>query len=114
MVTGGRHYRGYDVIFRELDAIGPSQVIHGDQTGADTGADVWAVVNGVTFRRVPAQWRGPDGRGPFDPSAGPRRNKLMLEIGRPDLVLAFPGDRGTANMTALAHGAGIRVIEVKK
>ena len=44
--------------------------------------------------------------------AGPIRNKLMLDEGKPDLVVAFPGGRGTAHMTRIARGAGIEVIEV--
>jgi UDP-N-acetylmuramoylalanine-D-glutamate ligase len=33
----------------------------------------------------------------------------MLKEGRPDLVVAFPGGKGTANMVAQARAAGIRV-----
>ena len=36
----------------------------------------------------------------------------MLDEGKPDLVVAFPGGRGTAHMTRIARGAGIEVIEV--
>jgi hypothetical protein len=33
----------------------------------------------------------------------------MLDEGRPDLVLAFPGGRGTADLIARAREAGIPV-----
>jgi hypothetical protein len=36
----------------------------------------------------------------------------MLEEGHPDLVMAFPGGRGTANMMRQSREAGIKVIEV--
>jgi hypothetical protein len=36
----------------------------------------------------------------------------MLREGRPDLVLAFPGGRGTANMVLLAKRDRVKVIEV--
>jgi hypothetical protein len=36
----------------------------------------------------------------------------MLDIGRPKLVIAFPGGRGTANMMKQAKEAGINVVEV--
>jgi UDP-N-acetylmuramoylalanine-D-glutamate ligase len=36
----------------------------------------------------------------------------MLNDHRPDMVVAFPGGRGTANMIALAKSAGVEVIEV--
>jgi hypothetical protein len=38
----------------------------------------------------------------------------MLEEGRPELVVAFPGERGTADMMSRARNAGIEDIEVGK
>jgi len=43
-------------------------------------------------------------------SAGFIRNKLMLEDGQPELVIAFPGGRGTSNMVSLAESAGVEVV----
>jgi hypothetical protein len=37
----------------------------------------------------------------------------MLEEGKPDLVVAFPGGRGTANMVKQVRGTGVNVLEVK-
>jgi ABC-type Fe3+-hydroxamate transport system substrate-binding protein len=37
----------------------------------------------------------------------------MIEEGKPDLVVAFPGGRGTADMVAKAEAAGIPVQRVK-
>jgi hypothetical protein len=36
----------------------------------------------------------------------------MLEEGKPDLVVAFPGGTGTANMVKQARAAGVEVLEV--
>jgi UDP-N-acetylmuramoylalanine-D-glutamate ligase len=36
----------------------------------------------------------------------------MLDVGKPDLVVAFPGGRGTADMVRRAKEAGVEVIEV--
>ena len=36
----------------------------------------------------------------------------MLDEGKPDLVIAFPGGKGTADMARRAREAGIEVIEV--
>jgi len=44
--------------------------------------------------------------------AGPIRNQEMLDQGRPNMVVAFPGGRGTADMVRRARGAGVEVIEV--
>lgn len=46
-------------------------------------------------------------------AAGPIRNRRMIEEGKPDLVVAFPGGRGTANMVNQARAAGIEVREVE-
>ena len=45
----------------------------------------------------------------YNKAAGPIRNKLMLEAGKPDLVIAFPGGNGTINMIKQAKEAGIRI-----
>ncbi|KWT72357.1 hypothetical protein APY04_0151 [Hyphomicrobium sulfonivorans] len=36
----------------------------------------------------------------------------MLDAGRPDLVVAFVGGRGTADMVRRARAAGVKVREV--
>jgi hypothetical protein len=41
------------------------------------------------------------------------RNERMLNEGKPDAVIAFPGGRGTFHMSRLAESAGVRLIEVK-
>jgi hypothetical protein len=50
-----------------------------------------------------AQWKK-HGR-----AAGPIRNQRMLDKGKPDLVVAFPGGRGTADMIRRAERAGVPV-----
>jgi predicted Rossmann-fold nucleotide-binding protein len=44
--------------------------------------------------------------------AGFIRNQQMLNEGKPDLMIAFPGGKGTADMIEKAIKAGIKVIEV--
>lgn len=36
----------------------------------------------------------------------------MIDEGKPDLVVAFPGGRGTADMVNKALAAGIKVIRI--
>lgn len=36
----------------------------------------------------------------------------MLDEGKPHLVVAFPGGRGTADMIDRARSAGVRVMEI--
>jgi hypothetical protein len=46
--------------------------------------------------------------------AGPLRNYQMLEEGKPDLVVAFPGGGGTKDMVRRAVKAGVSVHEVNR
>lgn len=78
-------------------------IIHGGARGADALADSWAVHSGVPFIVEPADW-GTHGR-----AAGPLRNQKMIDAHKPDLVIAFPGGRGTADMIRRAEAAGIEV-----
>ena len=43
--------------------------------------------------------------------AGPVRNARML-VEKPDLVIAFPGGPGTADMVRRARAAGVEVVEI--
>ena len=52
--------------------------------------------------------------GQFGSGAGPIRNSKMLAEGKPEMVLAFPGGRGTANMVKRARSAGVSVCEVSR
>lgn len=45
-------------------------------------------------------------------SAGPIRNKQMLDEGKPDLILAFPGGKGTADMIRQVSAARLPVLTV--
>lgn len=82
-------------------------IIHGGATGVNTIADEWAVVNWTGLEAYRADWDK------YGKAAGPIRNKQMLTEGRPDLVVAFSGGRGTAGMIKLAKEAGVEVLEVK-
>jgi hypothetical protein len=85
-----------------------SVVIHGAcPTGADRWADEWATTSWCPAVTFEADWKA-HGR-----AAGPIRNQQMIDDGRPDLVVAFPGGRGTADMVRRARRAGIVVQVVK-
>lgn len=109
LVCGGRDYSDGDRVYTELDKLRPNVVIEGGAQGADFFARVWADRNlrdGCCLS-YKANW---DIHGK---AAGPIRNQWMLVNGCPDLVLAFPGGRGTADMVRRAKRAGIRVIEIE-
>jgi hypothetical protein len=104
LVCGGREYTNAKHVYRVLDeTIGITTIISGCAKGADTLALKWAVSRQVDFKGYPARW-GKDGL-----RAGPERNQRMLEDNDVDLVIAFPGGRGTADMLRRARANGIWV-----
>lgn len=108
LVCGGRDFTDRDWLYSVLDDIKPAVVIHGAAPGADTLAGDWAKERGVPVEAYPADW-DKHGR-----AAGPIRNSRMLREGKPDLVLAFPGGRGTANMVKQAGQAGVGVMKAER
>ena len=62
---------------------------------------VGLAANGVVVEEFKADWDK------FGRAAGPIRNAQMLREGKPDLVVAFPGGRGTANMVAQAKARAL-------
>ncbi len=116
LVCGGRDFRNERRLVHELDSIlntiGIELLIHGDAPGADRMAGRWAQRRGITVRAFPANWF-PNGKdGGRDDKAGFKRNQQMLDEGKPDFVVAFPGFAGTNDMMERAKAAGLRVIEV--
>lgn len=112
LVCGGRYYDNRTRVFQVLDYYhnerGIKRVIEGGASGADKLAGEWALSREVDCVICPAQWKK------HGNAAGPIRNQRMLDKYKPDLVLAFPGGRGTAHMVSIAREAGVPVYEVDK
>jgi hypothetical protein len=112
LICGGRDYADYGALSAWLDHFSGETpiavVIHGGALGADSMAEQWAQERGIAVLRFDADWQK-HGR-----AAGPIRNKQMLDEGNPDLVLAFPGGRGTANMIEQSKARGVPVIRADK
>lgn len=110
LVCGGRDYGDRRSLYDALDKIraerGFSVLIAGGARGVDSLAADWAGMHGIPALIYNALWKR-HGR-----AAGPFRNTKMIKDGCPDLVVAFPGGRGTADMVRQARAAGITVIEV--
>lgn len=114
LVTGGRGYVNGPAVFAALNHLDSrrliTEVIHGAADGADKLADDWALVRGRDRTPRGADWdryRAAAGRNP----AGVIRNGQMLAEHRPDIVVAFPGGTGTADMVKKARAAGVPVWE---
>lgn len=111
LVCGGRDFNDWEMLCEELTDLWSHEVeaiIHGGARGADSLAGEYARAVGVDEIVFRADWER-HGR-----SAGPIRNRQMLVEGKPDLVVAFPGGRGTANMIEQAMAAGVEVKIVSK
>ncbi len=109
LVCGGRdlkltYKQIQDVMFAVCETT-PAMIIHGDASGVDESAETWAVDSGVPYKAYPAKWEK------FGKAAGPIRNRQMLALEQPDVVVAFwdGKSRGTKNMIDLAIKAGVPV-----
>lgn len=110
LVTGGRDYKQWELVEYALDQLREfeeiSMIIHGYATGADALGGRYARENGIMEVRVPANWTY------FEEKAGPIRNSWLMKL-NPDIVVAFPGGTGTADMKAKAENNSILVWDVE-
>ena len=113
LVCGGRDFDDWGRLCSELDKLlfDSARLIHiiqGGAKGADFLSRVWAKFRNCPWSEYPADWKK------YGKGAGHIRNQQMLDEGKPDLVLAFPGGVGTADMVRRARKAGVEVIEVNE
>lgn len=83
-----------------------TMLVNGAAKGADRHAVQWALRKGLTINTFCPDWKK------LGKAAGPIRNQQMLDIGKPSLIVAFPGGAGTADMVRRAKAAHIEVIEI--
>jgi hypothetical protein len=117
LVCGGRDGQPPGTVFKALDAYDLRHSITHLVTGSlrttraqgrlyistDAEAFAWALERELPASVVPAQWSL------YGRSAGPRRNRRMLELFPIRGVLAFPGGRGTYDMVEASILMGIPV-----
>lgn len=114
LVCGGRDFnderRFEDGMYKALGpgewAKYPHTIIEGGAKGADSLARAFAKKSEWGLETYTADWSK------YGVRAGPIRNVEMLEA-KPDLVIAFPGGRGTAHMVKIAKEASVKVIEIE-
>lgn len=112
-LTGGRDFPDKMAVFRRLDAIHKIEpitlLIHGacrdprsgELRGADKWGELWAILRGVPYLGVPAQWLR------LGHEAGPIRNQVIIEKYKPHHGISFPGGDGTCDMVQRMKKAGI-------
>lgn len=118
LVCGGRDFAYRDLLFETLDGLTDARmpdevtIVHGGARGADTLADQYAKKHDFDVKEYGADW------GRYGKGAGAIRNQVMLESEHTakepiDMVVAFAGGTGTADMVRRARVAGIKIIEVE-
>lgn len=109
MVCGGRDWDDEAAVERVLSWLHSrfciSAVVHGAARGADTLGMQWATRHGVRHIPFPANWSL------FGQGAGRQRNRQMAAESGADLVVAFPGGTGTADMVSVARRAKIPILQ---
>lgn len=110
LVCGGRDvpdsdYPSVKAVLKVIVRAGDT-IIEGGTNGIDHFAAVYAgtqVDVGVVHLQYKANWKQ-------GTKAGYIRNKRMLDEGKPDLVVAFKGGKGTASMVNLARKAKVPLL----
>lgn len=107
LFCGSRHLHDTERICKFLDSLTTTHAVVGCANGVDAICAAYHFGLGVPVSIHKADWDN------FGKSAGPRRNKEMLDK-HPDieLVIAFPGGAGTNNMVAQAERRGIKIQRV--
>lgn len=113
LVCGGRNFNNYKMLAETLDELNKIHrftcLIEGEARGADRLSRAWANSRKIPVEAYPADWDT------YWKSAGPIRNQEMLDKGKPDMVVAFPGSVGTADMLERAKKVNLpRVIVAKE
>lgn len=111
VVTGGRNYHNWMVTYRTLDRVHRlrtiKMLVSGMAPGLDSMAATWARQRGVPLIEAPADWKR------FGKAAGVLRNEAMLVDHEPQVCIAFPGGRGTADMVRRVKARGIPLLQVE-
>lgn len=122
LVCGGRDYADKQKVYDKLsfahDAGGSpwlmeiTHLIHGAARGVDSYANDWALSHTchdgtpIYVTAFKPDWNK------HGLAAGSIRNQQMLDEGKPQMVFAFPGGIGTADMVTRASAAGLPVVMV--
>lgn len=107
-VTGGRDFNDGELLDATLSryCAEGDLLIHGNAVGADRDAALWFFDKGWPTEPHNADW------GRYGKGAGPKRNQEMVDSGL-DLLIAFPGGKGTADMVRRAEKAGVNIVKAE-
>lgn len=108
LVCGGRYFNDDDFLNAVLNKLhivySISMVVQGRATGADELAKMWPLSNDIQMKEYPADWKS------YKKVAGIIRNRIMYDTEIPDIVIAFTGNNGTADMVKYAKKKNCKMI----
>jgi beta-galactosidase GanA len=109
LVCGGRDYADREFVFEVLRKYHEENVItciiEGGASGVDRYVATFAMFHGIEHITFLAEWSK------YGKTAGPMRNREMLEKGKPNVVIAFKGGDETRDMIRKATETNIPVIK---
>lgn len=111
-IVGYRNFKDYQVFEKRVNEIfnhndiSPFEIVSGGAEGVDTLAEIYANEYCIPITVFPANWNK------YGRSAGPKRNKLIVD--RADVVIAFLSkeSKGTVNTINLARKANKKVFVI--
>ena len=107
IIAGGRDYIFKKKDFDKIAKIeGITEVVSGCARGADSCGEEWAIQNGISIKKFPADW---DTHGL---KAGHIRNGQMAEYA--EAVVLLPGGKGTDNMFKQAKQKGLTIFDLRE
>lgn len=116
-IVGSRHYNDYnqfETLLNQLiinENLNITSIISGGSKGVDSLAEIFALNNDIKFIKYTADWKH------YGKSAGPIRNKLIID--HSDYVIAFwdGKSKGTLNSLNLANKSKdkeyVKIISIK-
>ena len=111
IICGGRDFANQEMFNAAMEHLTvkrgmPRCVVNGGARGADMMARHWGERHALIVKTEEAKWLE------FGKAAGPIRNQVMLDKYSPDLIVAFPGGPGTADMVKRGRAADVQIAEV--
>jgi hypothetical protein len=107
IIAGGRDFipriKHSRWLIGKLSELEATEVVSGACSGADLFGESIAKLCFLPITRFPPDWNT-HGR-----SAGPKRNEEMAQYA--DVLILFPGGRGTSDMKARAVKHGLNIVE---
>ena len=105
IIAGGRDIDDFNLVKEAVKESGfeITEVVSGKAAGADTLGEQWAEKNGVPVKEFPADWEL------HGKSAGPIRNREMVQYAEALIALWDGQSRGTSNMIQNARAYGLEV-----